>query len=47
MCLPQGPREPPAGTACSIAGWGALFEGMGQGVGGERPWNGKYREGLG
>lgn len=30
MCLPQGPREPPAGTACAIAGWGALFEGMGQ-----------------
>ncbi|XP_017495813.3 serine protease 56 isoform X1 [Manis javanica] len=26
VCLPQGPREPPAGTACSIAGWGALFE---------------------
>eukprot|EP00071_Canis_lupus_P032111 XP_022265668.1 serine protease 56 isoform X2 [Canis lupus familiaris] len=26
VCLPQGPREPPAGTACAIAGWGALFE---------------------
>ncbi|XP_066089825.1 serine protease 56 isoform X1 [Saccopteryx bilineata] len=26
VCLPQAPREPPAGTACSIAGWGALFE---------------------
>lgn len=29
VCLPRGPREPPAGTACAIAGWGALFEGMG------------------
>ncbi|XP_059251466.1 serine protease 56 [Mustela nigripes] len=26
VCLPRGPREPPAGTACAIAGWGALFE---------------------
>ncbi|XP_020028399.2 serine protease 56 isoform X3 [Castor canadensis] len=26
VCLPQGPREPPAGTPCAIAGWGALFE---------------------
>ncbi|XP_014386050.1 PREDICTED: serine protease 56 [Myotis brandtii] len=26
VCLPQGPREPAAGTACAIAGWGALFE---------------------
>ncbi|XP_047401408.1 serine protease 56 isoform X2 [Sciurus carolinensis] len=26
VCLPQGPQEPPAGTACAIAGWGALFE---------------------
>ncbi|KAK2500915.1 hypothetical protein MC885_018127 [Smutsia gigantea] len=26
VCLPQGPREPPAGTTCAIAGWGALFE---------------------
>ncbi|XP_042637120.1 serine protease 56 [Orycteropus afer afer] len=26
VCLPQAPREPPAGTACAIAGWGALFE---------------------
>ncbi|XP_077874364.1 serine protease 56 isoform X6 [Ictidomys tridecemlineatus] len=26
VCLPQGSREPPAGTACAIAGWGALFE---------------------
>uniref|UniRef100_A0A452UKL6 Serine protease 56 n=1 Tax=Ursus maritimus TaxID=29073 RepID=A0A452UKL6_URSMA len=26
VCLPQGTREPPAGTACAIAGWGALFE---------------------
>ncbi|XP_037706052.1 serine protease 56 [Choloepus didactylus] len=26
VCLPQGPREPSAGTACAIAGWGALFE---------------------
>lgn len=30
MCLPQGPREPAAGTACAIAGWGALFEGTGR-----------------
>lgn len=30
VCLPQGPREPPAGTACAIAGWGALFEGTGR-----------------
>ncbi|XP_075386263.1 serine protease 56 [Tenrec ecaudatus] len=26
VCLPPAPREPPAGTACAIAGWGALFE---------------------
>ncbi|XP_048200294.1 serine protease 56 [Perognathus longimembris pacificus] len=26
VCLPRGPREPPAGTPCTIAGWGALFE---------------------
>ncbi|XP_012877552.1 PREDICTED: serine protease 56 [Dipodomys ordii] len=26
VCLPRGPPEPPAGTPCSIAGWGALFE---------------------
>ncbi|KAM5326144.1 serine protease 56 isoform 2-T2 [Glossophaga mutica] len=26
VCLPQGPREPPTGTTCAIAGWGALFE---------------------
>ncbi|KAK7805249.1 hypothetical protein U0070_001149, partial [Myodes glareolus] len=26
ICLPQGSREPPAGTPCTIAGWGALFE---------------------
>ncbi|XP_004718095.2 serine protease 56, partial [Echinops telfairi] len=26
VCLPPTPREPPAGTACAIAGWGALFE---------------------
>ncbi|XP_053452694.1 serine protease 56 isoform X2 [Nycticebus coucang] len=26
VCLPQEPQEPPAGTACAIAGWGALFE---------------------
>ncbi|XP_005361842.2 serine protease 56 isoform X2 [Microtus ochrogaster] len=26
ICLPQGSREPPAGTPCAIAGWGALFE---------------------
>ncbi|XP_039711733.1 serine protease 56 [Pteropus medius] len=26
VCLPQEPREPPTGTACAIAGWGALFE---------------------
>uniref|UniRef100_A0A8C6R0I1 Serine protease 56 n=1 Tax=Nannospalax galili TaxID=1026970 RepID=A0A8C6R0I1_NANGA len=26
VCLPQGPQEPPAGTPCAIAGWGALFE---------------------
>ncbi|KAL1771115.1 serine protease 56 isoform X2 [Sigmodon hispidus] len=26
VCLPQGSREPPAGTPCAIAGWGALFE---------------------
>ncbi|KAM4836546.1 serine protease 56 [Thomomys bottae] len=26
VCLPQGPHEPPAGTPCTIAGWGALFE---------------------
>ncbi|XP_070474661.1 serine protease 56 isoform X2 [Equus przewalskii] len=26
VCLPQRPREPPTGTACAIAGWGALFE---------------------
>ncbi|XP_045054330.2 serine protease 56 isoform X2 [Desmodus rotundus] len=28
VCLPQGLREPPAGTSCAIAGWGALFEGL-------------------
>lgn len=28
ICLPQGSREPPAGTPCTIAGWGALFEGI-------------------
>ncbi|XP_038940627.1 serine protease 56 [Rattus norvegicus] len=26
ICLPEGSREPPAGTPCTIAGWGALFE---------------------
>ncbi|XP_055475343.1 serine protease 56 [Psammomys obesus] len=26
VCLPQGSREPPAGTPCAIAGWGAQFE---------------------
>ncbi|CAH6791891.1 Prss56 [Phodopus roborovskii] len=26
ICLPQSSREPPAGTPCAIAGWGALFE---------------------
>ncbi|KAF6362035.1 hypothetical protein mRhiFer1_013690 [Rhinolophus ferrumequinum] len=26
VCLPQGPQEPPAGTTCAIAGWGAFFE---------------------
>ncbi|XP_036028657.1 serine protease 56 [Onychomys torridus] len=26
VCLPQGSREPPPGTPCAIAGWGALFE---------------------
>ncbi|XP_031308273.2 serine protease 56 [Camelus dromedarius] len=26
VCLPQEPQEPPAGTSCAIAGWGALFE---------------------
>ncbi|KAM5228690.1 LOW QUALITY PROTEIN: serine protease 56 [Ctenodactylus gundi] len=26
VCLPQGLQEPPAGTPCAIAGWGALFE---------------------
>ncbi|KAM6178419.1 serine protease 56 [Rhynchocyon petersi] len=26
VCLPRAPREPPAGTVCAIAGWGALFE---------------------
>uniref|UniRef100_A0A8C9AWA5 Serine protease 56 n=1 Tax=Prolemur simus TaxID=1328070 RepID=A0A8C9AWA5_PROSS len=26
VCLPQESQEPPAGTACAIAGWGALFE---------------------
>ncbi|XP_061244476.1 serine protease 56 [Bos javanicus] len=26
VCLPQEPQEPPAGTPCAIAGWGALFE---------------------
>lgn len=31
VCLPQEPQEPPAGTACAIAGWGALFEGTRQG----------------
>ena len=31
MCLPQEPQEPPAGTACAIAGWGALIEGTRQG----------------
>lgn len=28
ICLPQGSREPPAGTPCAIAGWGAHFEGI-------------------
>ncbi|KAB1278483.1 Serine protease 56 [Camelus dromedarius] len=28
VCLPQEPQEPPAGTSCAIAGWGALFEGL-------------------
>lgn len=37
VCLPQAPREPPAGTPCAIAGWGALFEGTGgRGYVGER-----------
>ena len=31
VCLPQEPQEPPAGTACAIAGWGALFEGTREG----------------
>ena len=31
VCLPQEPQEPPAGTACAIAGWGALIEGTRQG----------------
>ncbi|XP_060049765.1 acetylcholine receptor subunit delta isoform X4 [Erinaceus europaeus] len=26
VCLPQVSREPPVGTTCAIAGWGALFE---------------------
>ncbi|XP_023422736.1 serine protease 56 isoform X2 [Cavia porcellus] len=26
VCLPQASPEPPAGTPCAIAGWGALFE---------------------
>ncbi|XP_021053758.1 serine protease 56 [Mus pahari] len=26
ICLPQSSQEPPAGTPCAIAGWGALFE---------------------
>uniref|UniRef100_A0A8C6DR09 Serine protease 56 n=1 Tax=Moschus moschiferus TaxID=68415 RepID=A0A8C6DR09_MOSMO len=26
VCLPREPQEPPAGTPCAIAGWGALFE---------------------
>ncbi|XP_068945398.1 serine protease 56 [Petaurus breviceps papuanus] len=26
ICLPEEPREPPAGTVCSIAGWGAVYE---------------------
>ncbi|KAF4014031.1 hypothetical protein G4228_005484 [Cervus hanglu yarkandensis] len=26
VCLPRKPQEPPAGTPCAIAGWGALFE---------------------
>ncbi|XP_072496593.1 serine protease 56 [Notamacropus eugenii] len=26
ICLPEEPREPPAGTICSIAGWGAVYE---------------------
>ncbi|XP_027731081.1 serine protease 56 [Vombatus ursinus] len=26
ICLPEEPREPPAGTLCSIAGWGAVYE---------------------
>uniref|UniRef100_A0A5F9CPA5 Serine protease 56 n=1 Tax=Oryctolagus cuniculus TaxID=9986 RepID=A0A5F9CPA5_RABIT len=44
VCLPQGPREPPAGTACAIAGWGALFEGTGLGKAwGPRDFGGKGR----
>lgn len=34
VCLPQEPQEPPAGTPCAIAGWGALFEGTRQ----DRAW---------
>ncbi|XP_074046531.1 serine protease 56 [Macrotis lagotis] len=26
ICLPDEPREPPPGTICSIAGWGAVYE---------------------
>ncbi|XP_056675910.1 serine protease 56 isoform X2 [Monodelphis domestica] len=26
ICLPEEPIEPPAGTVCSIAGWGAVYE---------------------
>ncbi|XP_021102746.1 serine protease 56 isoform X1 [Heterocephalus glaber] len=26
VCLPQAALDPPAGTPCAIAGWGALFE---------------------
>lgn len=25
----RGPKSPPSGTTCAIAGWGAFFEGMG------------------
>lgn len=42
VCLPQEPREPPTGTACAIAGWGALFEGTrGAGPGGAARVRGK------
>ena len=30
VCLPREPQEPPAGTPCAIAGWGAIFEGTRQ-----------------